>query len=115
MEVGHGRIRRAVSASSLNTWAQSVSDASADYIVREARRRGLEVDQWHGQAPVDKFLLSKFSTVFSQPLDPVPEPPQKKRKGSGGAWRAFLHEHRGSGGLLDMKAMSEAAMSKSMP
>ena len=108
VEVGHARIRRSVSASSLHTWSQSLSDASADYILREARRRALEVDQCHGLAPLDHHLLQKFLKSKPHTAQEQPEQDQPRTRGGGGAWRAFLHQHRGTGALLDMKAMSEA-------
>eukprot|EP00971_Amphidinium_carterae_P050256 990264-Amphidinium_carterae.1 len=114
VEIGHARIRRRVQASSLHTWTQRLSEASADYVIKEYDRRRLHVRQHHGLSCVDKHLVGKEKQTHHEAAcvsESVGDVDSTKKTGSGGAWRAFLHQQHGQGTeRFDMREMSEAML-----
>ena len=107
IEWGHQRVHRLISKSSVQTRAPSMEYISSQFLCQKVQQQP--------QNPVTSLpsLVPRQQQPDALPADPAAGedrgPPVKRRRGGGGAYRAFISKRsRGQTGQADMAALTAA-------
>ena len=100
VEWGHGRVHRLITKSSVQTHVPTIDFVGAQWLCQKLQQRHL------GQSPPVPPPTSEQPEPQT-PGQPAAESTGKRKRGGGGAWRAFVSQQtRGSQGQADLRQLS---------